>query len=80
MADVLWRHDDPSSTPMWRFLDHVRGKYNLPAVDYETLYRWSVDNVSDFWDECWDFVGVKAEGERRVGCTSLDIQLILHIH
>ncbi|KAF4119768.1 acetoacetyl-CoA synthetase, partial [Geosmithia morbida] len=60
MAQELWRHADPSSTPMWRFLQQVRGKHGLPGSDYQSLYRWSVDHVGDFWDECWDFVGVKA--------------------
>ena len=58
--EELWRHPDPTSTPMWRFLCRVRDKHGLPSDDYQSLYAWSVDNVGAFWEECWDFVGVVA--------------------
>lgn len=56
----LWRHGDPTSTEMWRFLSHINATYNLSLNDYPGLYKWSVDNVADFWKECWEFVGIKA--------------------
>ncbi|KAI0481035.1 acetoacetate-CoA ligase [Xylariaceae sp. FL0804] len=56
----LWRHPDPASTPMAHFLRHVREKHNLAINDYPGLYKWSVENVSDFWAEVWDFCRVKA--------------------
>lgn len=60
MAEVLWRHPDPTSTPMWRFLQKVKEKYGLKEDTYESLYAWSVENVGEFWEECWDFVGIEA--------------------
>ena len=56
----LWRHSDPDSTPMARFMRHVNSKYGLSLSDYPTLYRWSVDNVAEFWEECWHFCGIRA--------------------
>ena len=56
----LWRHGDPTATEMWRFLQHVNAAYSLDLNDYPGLYKWSVDNVADFWKECWHFVGIKA--------------------
>lgn len=64
MADELWRHPEPASTPMWRFLQSVREKRGLDGEDYQSLYKWSVDNVGDFWEDCWDFVGVEASVNR----------------
>ena len=57
-AMELWRHDDPQSTQMWKFLGHVNSKYSLKLKDYPTLYRWSVDNIAAFWEEVWDFTGI----------------------
>ncbi|KAI0902627.1 acetoacetate-CoA ligase [Annulohypoxylon nitens] len=56
----LWRHPDPSSTHMYRFLEHVRSKYNIDIKDYSGLYKWSIENISDFWEEVWHFCGIKA--------------------
>ena len=55
----LWRHPNPTSTQMYKFLEHVRAKYNLDIKDYPGLYKWSVENTSDFWDEVWHFCGIK---------------------
>ncbi|KAK3357292.1 acetoacetate-CoA ligase-like protein [Lasiosphaeria hispida] len=59
-ATELWRHGDPESTQMWKFLQRVNDKHGLQLSDYSTLYRWSVDNVAPFWEEVWDFAGVRA--------------------
>jgi acetoacetyl-CoA synthetase len=56
----LWRHPNPTTTEMWRFLEHVNSKYGLQISDYPGLYRWSIDNVASFWEEVWHFTGVKS--------------------
>ncbi|KAI1204390.1 acetoacetate-CoA ligase [Annulohypoxylon truncatum] len=56
----LWRHPNPSSTRMYKFLEHVRSKYNIDIKDYPDLYQWSIENISDFWEEVWHFCGIKA--------------------
>ncbi|GKT95884.1 acetoacetate-CoA ligase [Colletotrichum tofieldiae] len=56
----LWRHPDPTSTPMWAFLLRVNSKYGLELADYPSLYKWSIENVAEFWEEVWHFVGVTA--------------------
>jgi acetoacetyl-CoA synthetase len=45
---------------MWAFIEHVNAKHGLGLVDYPSLYRWSIDDVSLFWEEVWHFVGVRA--------------------
>ncbi|KAK2034231.1 acetoacetate-CoA ligase [Colletotrichum zoysiae] len=56
----LWRHPDPTSTPMWQFLLRVNSKYGLELADYPGLYKWSIENVAEFWEEVWHFVGITA--------------------
>ncbi|KFG82473.1 acetoacetyl-CoA synthase [Metarhizium anisopliae] len=58
--DELWRHDAPGGTPMWQFIQQVNKKYALSIDGYPGLYQWSVDSVSSFWEEVWDFVGIVA--------------------
>ncbi|KAI1393258.1 acetoacetate-CoA ligase [Hypoxylon trugodes] len=56
----LWRHPNPSSTQLYKFLEHVRSKYDDNIKDYPSLYKWSVENIADFWGEVWHFCGIKA--------------------
>lgn len=78
MAEELWRHSDPASTAMWRFIQSVNVKHNLNISDYKGLYRWSIDNVALFWEECWNFVGIKGEVDGKV-CMNLIPSDILHL-
>ncbi|PTD07299.1 Malonamoyl-CoA synthetase vrtB [Fusarium culmorum] len=58
--NVLWQHPDPKSTHMWKFLEHVNKKHGLSLDGYPALYKWSIDDVSSFWEEVWQFTGVTA--------------------
>ncbi|KAB8295911.1 hypothetical protein EYC80_008731 [Monilinia laxa] len=60
-ATELWRHANPSSTRMYEFKDIVNKKYGLNLETYDDLYRWSVGNVAEFWEETWWFTGIRAE-------------------
>lgn len=72
MAELLWKHPDPTSTPMWDFLSRVNEKHGLQLKDYQGLYAWSVDNVGLFWEECWQFVGIQAELNGKLQALSED--------
>jgi acetoacetyl-CoA synthetase len=56
----LWRHPDHRSTRMWGFKDTINTKYGLNLQTYDELYRWSIENIPQFWAETWSFCGVKA--------------------
>ena len=57
-SNLLWTHPNPDSTRMTEFMRKVNGKYGLQLKTYEDLYRWSIDSLSEFWSEVWDFTGV----------------------
>ncbi|KAJ9136719.1 Acetoacetate-CoA ligase [Pleurostoma richardsiae] len=57
---VLWRHPDPKATPMAKFMDHINTKFGLVLNDYPSLYKWSTENVAEFWEEVWHFCGIRA--------------------
>jgi hypothetical protein len=67
-SKMLWRHTDPGTTSMFKFLEHVNAKYGLQLSSYEELQIWSVDHIGKFWGRVWNFVGVKASSQpTRVG-------------
>ncbi|KAF8465249.1 hypothetical protein BDZ91DRAFT_727927 [Kalaharituber pfeilii] len=59
----LWEHPDPESTALFEFKQHISRKYNVEfgsETDPNSLWQWSVDNLSDFWSEVWDFTKIQA--------------------
>jgi acetoacetyl-CoA synthetase len=58
----LW---EPSSkererAEMTRFMRWIGERRGRPFADYEELWRWSVEDLEDFWAGIWDYFGVRA--------------------
>ncbi|HEY8067857.1 MAG TPA: acetoacetate--CoA ligase [Burkholderiales bacterium] len=62
---------EPRMSPIWspteqaiehaqitQFARHVVRKYKLELNTYPDFYRWTVDNLEEFWSEVWDWCGV----------------------
>ena len=47
-------------TAYMRWLAETRG---VEARDYDELWRWSVEDLDDFWASIWDYFGVEADGD-----------------
>src|SRR3954471_6110416 len=62
-ADLLWQ---PSAERIERAtITRFARDRGLPA-DYNELWRWSVENLDDFWAAIWDFFAVDGSGHDRV--------------
>lgn len=59
-GEELWKHPDPTSTSMHKFLQLMNKKHNLDLKGYHDLHAWSTSNVVTFWDEVWQFVGIRS--------------------
>jgi acetoacetyl-CoA synthetase len=62
-AKLLWKHSSPKSTPMYQFLQEVNSTYGLQLSTYSELHQWSIENIDQFWQRVWEFVGVRAQGK-----------------
>jgi acetoacetyl-CoA synthetase len=38
-----------------RFIEFVNEKYALEIGSYDELYRWTIDQISDFWESMWEY-------------------------
>jgi acetoacetyl-CoA synthetase len=47
---------------MYQFLRLVNKTHGLQFCSYQELYQWSIDNITDFWQIAWDFVGIRHQG------------------
>src|SRR5262245_25172079 len=42
-----------------RFIKLVSARHDVNVQSYTDLYRWSVENIPDFWADIWDFAEIK---------------------
>ena len=62
MAELLWgpTQSQIEETNMYRFMKSVNERFGRSFENYDDLYRWSVENIPDFWAAMWDFAQIKA--------------------
>jgi len=41
-------------------MNYVNEAHDKDFKEYAALYRWSIENIPDFWAAMWDFVDIKA--------------------
>ncbi|MBW1766314.1 MAG: acetoacetate--CoA ligase [Deltaproteobacteria bacterium] len=62
MSKLLWKPSEEriKSTNMYRFMGFINERYNQNFTEYEPLYQWSIENISDLWASVWEFAQIKA--------------------
>jgi acetoacetyl-CoA synthetase len=60
--DPLWQPSaaDIERAEMTRFMRWAGERRGQAFSDYAELWRWSVEEIEDFWVAIWDFFGVRA--------------------
>ena len=77
----------PPDTPLWQpdaqriadsnmrhFMDAAEQAAGLAFDDYDSLYRWSIDDKETFWSLLWDHCGVIGKKGERVLVDGQDIE------
>lgn len=62
MRHPLWipSEERKQQANITRFIEQINAWYGLKISSYAELYRWSVENIPDFWAAMWDFAGIKS--------------------
>ncbi len=62
MTEPLWKPDPDhaATTHMARFIDFIGKNFSPEVEDYESLYRFSIEQPEEFWTAVWDFGQVRA--------------------
>ncbi|MGH7790712.1 MAG: acetyl-coenzyme A synthetase N-terminal domain-containing protein, partial [Thermodesulfobacteriota bacterium] len=45
---------------MTRYIEFVDEKHGQGFLTYDELYRWSIEDISTFWESIWEFGEIKA--------------------
>lgn len=59
-AKELWRPSSPETTQIYDFMTKVNKKYGLSLNDYNALWKWSVSDPAQFWEEIWHYTKINA--------------------
>ena len=66
----IWRPDDATvaSAQMTHYIAWLRAR-GAPVSDYWSTWRWSIDNLDEFWASIWDYfeIGARPQGSVMVG-------------
>ncbi|NIO04935.1 MAG: acetoacetate--CoA ligase [Proteobacteria bacterium] len=62
MMEPLWRPSENQikCANMTRFIEYVNQKYGRQFKAFQELYRWSVEDIPEFWAAMWEFGEIKA--------------------
>jgi acetoacetyl-CoA synthetase len=60
MAELLWKPSEEQikRTNMFRFMNFINETDNQNFHEYAPLYKWSVENISEFWAAFWKFANI----------------------
>ena len=75
-ASPLWQPNGKliDQANMTRFISHVKHQHGKVFSDYNTLYRWSIDEKESFWSTLWGFCEVIGDKGERVLINGTDIE------
>ena len=62
MSSLLWKlkEEKLNKTNLFSYSSYIKKNFNIDCGnDYNKLWKWSVDNNTDFWNSIWDFTKVK---------------------
>ncbi|HSD35696.1 MAG TPA: acetoacetate--CoA ligase [Alphaproteobacteria bacterium] len=63
MSEPLWRPSPErvAASRLTEFTSFAAQRTGRRFLDFDALWRWSVEDIAAFWDAVWDFCGVVAE-------------------
>ena len=61
MAKLLWKPTEEriKDSKMYEFFQFINKKYGTDFNEYRPLYKWSIDNIPEFWASFWEYADIK---------------------
>ena len=74
LPKLLWAPTEGQikRTNLTHFIEFINNKHNFEFNTYYQLYNWSIENIPDFWEALWDFVGIIASKKYDTVVENLD--------
>jgi acetoacetyl-CoA synthetase len=52
-----------NSSNLSHYVGWLKTNYELHFNDYEELWQWSIDHLSEFWKSLWEYFDIQADGD-----------------
>ncbi|HPU14136.1 MAG TPA: acetoacetate--CoA ligase [Aeromicrobium sp.] len=62
-ADILWQPPKTGQSAIENFADWLVGAGKINRTDYESIWRWSVANIAEFWGTWLDYLDLPFDGD-----------------
>ena len=61
-ARLLWTPSTQfkEQSNLWAYMQWLQSQKGLNFPDYESLWEWSVQNISSFWESIWEFFEIES--------------------
>ncbi|WP_404328640.1 acetoacetate--CoA ligase [Mesobacillus maritimus] len=61
LGEVMWEPSQEfiKNTTLTRYMNWLKETKGLSFEGYQDLWKWSVEELEDFWESIWEFGGVK---------------------
>jgi acetoacetyl-CoA synthetase len=55
-GELLWKPSEEriKNTNIYKFMQTVNRKHGMNFKEYAELYKWSIENIPDFWADMWE--------------------------
>jgi len=63
MSKILWKPKNTEETHFSRFIDKINSNHNTDLKTYNDLHKWSVDNISEFWEATLRYTDIIYSGQ-----------------
>lgn len=75
-GDVVWTptHDNIASSSLTRFTAWVNERHGLELDTYQSLWRWSVEELDQFWLDLFEFEGVISDAPPQHAITDFRVE------
>ena len=59
MEKILWTPVHPEKSQMAQLIRRVNEIYGFEIKSYDELFNWSVNHISEFWEQIWHYTEIK---------------------
>src|SRR5699024_4908421 len=77
---LLWKPNESwkENAHIYQYMNWLKTHKNMHFSDYQSLWKWSVTNLEDFWESLWEYFDIQSNEPYQTVLTSHKIKCQAH--